>query len=75
MVKIRLIVLFMILGYMKAPSSGLSISFYNDTDYYTYINAKLNRILGIPKGRNYWEKEYQTKPYEDKLKKYLEENY
>lgn len=40
-------------------------------EYSEHIRIKLNKILEIPNGRNYWEKEYQTKPYEDKLKKYL----
>lgn len=40
-------------------------------EYHEHIRRKLNAILEIPEGRNYWEKEFKTKPYEDKLKNYL----
>lgn len=42
-----------------------------EVDYSEYIRRKLNYILDIPEGHNYWEKKYKTKPYEDKLKEYL----
>lgn len=44
-------------------------------EYHEHIRLRLNRILDIPEGKNYWDREFQTKPYEDKLKKYLQENY
>lgn len=41
-------------------------------EYSEYIRQKLNAILKIPEGRNYWEKEFKTVKYENKLKQYLE---
>lgn len=40
-------------------------------EYSEHIRLKLNKILEIPEGRNYWEREYQTVNYENKLKEYL----
>jgi hypothetical protein len=44
-------------------------------DISEHVRLKLNNILEIPEGRNYWEKEFKTKPYEDKLKLYYEQHY
>lgn len=41
-------------------------------EYSEHIRQKLNAILEIPEGRNYWEKEFKTVNYENKLKKYLQ---
>lgn len=41
-------------------------------EYSEHIRLKLNAILEIPEGRNYWEKEFKTINYENKLKKYFE---
>ena len=41
-------------------------------EYSEHIRLKLNAILEIPEGRNYWEKEFKTVNYENKLKKYFE---
>ena len=41
-------------------------------EYSEHIRLKLNAILEIPDGRNYWEKEFKTVNYENKLKKYFE---
>lgn len=41
-------------------------------EYSEHIRQKLNAILEIPEGRNYWEKEFKTVHYENKLKKYFE---
>ena len=41
-------------------------------EYSEHIRVKLNKILEIPDGRNYWEKEFKTVNYENKLKKYLQ---
>ena len=41
-------------------------------EYSEHIRQKLNAILEIPEGRNYWEKEFKTVKYENKLKKYFE---
>ena len=40
-------------------------------EYSEHIRLKLNAILEIPEGRNYWEKEFKTINYENKLKEYL----
>lgn len=40
-------------------------------EYSEHIRQKLNAILEIPEGRNYWEKEFKTVNYENKLKEYL----
>ena len=40
-------------------------------EYSEHIRLKLNKILEIPAGRNYWEKEFKTITYENKLKEYL----
>lgn len=40
-------------------------------EYSEHIRQKLNLILEIPKGRNYWEEEFKTINYENKLKEYL----
>jgi len=40
-------------------------------EYHEHIRQKLNSILEIPKGRNYWEREFKTINYENKLKEYL----
>jgi hypothetical protein len=40
-------------------------------EYSEHIRQKLNSILEIPKGRNYWEEEFKTINYENKLKEYL----
>ena len=41
-------------------------------EYHEHIRIKLNSILEIPEGRNYWEKEFKTVNYENKLKQYFE---
>jgi phage baseplate assembly protein W len=41
-------------------------------EYSEHIRQKLNSILEIPEGRNYWEKEFRTVKYENKLKEYLQ---
>jgi len=41
-------------------------------EYSEHIRQKLNKILEIPEGRNYWEKEFKTINYENKLKQYLQ---
>lgn len=41
-------------------------------EYSEHIRQKLNSILEIPDGRNYWEKEFKTINYENKLKQYLQ---
>ena len=41
-------------------------------EYSEHIRQKLNAILEIPEGRNYWEKEFKTINYENKLKQYFE---
>lgn len=41
-------------------------------EYSEHIRLKLNAILEIPEGRNYWEKEFKTINYENKLKQYFE---
>jgi hypothetical protein len=41
-------------------------------EYHEHIRKKLNSILEIPEGRNYWEKEFKTINYENKLKQYLQ---
>ena len=41
-------------------------------EYHEHIRQKLNSILEIPEGRNYWEKEFKTVNYENKLKQYLQ---
>ena len=41
-------------------------------EYSEHIRIKLNAILEIPEGRNYWEKEFKTINYENKLKQYFE---
>jgi len=40
-------------------------------EYSEHIRLKLNSILEIPEGRNYWEREFKTIKYENKLKEYL----
>jgi hypothetical protein len=40
-------------------------------EYSEHIRQKLNSILEIPEGRNYWELEFKTINYENKLKEYL----
>jgi hypothetical protein len=40
-------------------------------EYSEHIRQKLNSILEIPDGRNYWEQEFKTINYENKLKEYL----
>ena len=40
-------------------------------EYSEHIRLKLNAILEIPEGRNYWEKEFKTVNYENKLKQYF----
>ena len=40
-------------------------------EYSEHIRQKLNAILEIPEGRNYWEREFKTVKYEDKLKQYF----
>ncbi len=40
-------------------------------EYSEHIRQKLNSILEIPEGRNYWEEEFKTINYENKLKEYL----
>ena len=40
-------------------------------EYSEHIRQKLNAILEIPEGRNYWEKEFKTINYENKLKQYF----
>jgi hypothetical protein len=40
-------------------------------EYSEHIRQKLNSILEIPDGRNYWEQEFKTINYENKLKQYL----
>jgi len=41
-------------------------------EYSEHIRQKLNSILEIPEGRNYWEREFKTINYENKLKQYLQ---
>ena len=41
-------------------------------EYSEHIRLKLNGLLEIPEGRNYWEKEFKTVHYENKLKQYFE---
>ena len=41
-------------------------------EYSEHIRQKLNSILEIPEGRNYWEREFKTVNYENKLKQYLQ---
>ena len=41
-------------------------------EYSEHIRIKLNSILEIPEGRNYWEREFKTVIYENKLKQYLQ---
>ena len=41
-------------------------------EYHEHIRQKLNAILEIPEGKNYWEKEFKTIIYENKLKQYFE---
>jgi len=44
-------------------------------EYHEHIRIKLNKILEIPESRNYWEKEFKTTIYENKLKEYFNKTY
>lgn len=52
-----------------APPNKVEIK--QHLEYHEHIRLKLNKILEIPKGRNYWEQEFKTVNYENKLKNYL----
>ena len=44
-------------------------------DYPEHIKNRLNKILEIPDGKNYWDKEFKTIIYENKLKEYFNKTY
>jgi hypothetical protein len=44
-------------------------------DYSEHVRNRLNKILEIPEGKNYWDKEFKTIIYENKLKEYFNKTY
>ena len=66
----KLIYLLIIPTLAFAPPNKVEIK--QKLEYSEHIRQKLNAILEIPEGRNYWEKEFKTIIYENKLKQYFE---
>lgn len=65
----RLILLLLPMQLITHPLPSVRVQ---KLEYSEYIRHKLNSILEIPDGRNYWEKEFKTINYENKLKQYLQ---
>jgi hypothetical protein len=65
----RLILLLIPLQLITHPLPSVRVQ---KLEYSEHIRQKLNSILEIPEGRNYWEKEFKTINYENKLKQYLQ---
>ena len=66
----KLIYLLIIPTLAFAPPNKVEIK--QKLEYSEHIRQKLNAILEIPEGRNYWEKEFKTIIYENTLKQYFE---
>lgn len=64
----RLILLLLPMQLITHPLPSVRVQ---KLEYSEHIRQKLNSILEIPEGRNYWEKEFKTINYENKLKKYF----
>jgi len=65
----RLILLLLPMQLITHPLPSIRVQ---KLEYSEHIRQKLNSILEIPEGRNYWEKEFKTVIYENKLKQYLQ---
>jgi phage baseplate assembly protein W len=65
----RLILLLLPMQLITHPLPSVRVQ---KLEYSEHIRQKLNSILEIPEGRNYWEKEFKTINYENKLKQYLQ---
>lgn len=65
----RLILLFLPMQLITHPLPSVRVQ---KLEYSEHIRIKLNKILEIPEGRNYWEREFKTINYENKLKEYLQ---
>jgi len=65
----RLILLLIPLQLITHPLPSVRVQ---KLEYSEHIRQKLNSILEIPEGRNYWEREFKTINYENKLKQYLQ---
>ena len=64
----RLILLLLPMQLITHPLPSVRVQ---KLEYSEHIRQKLNKILEIPEDRNYWEREFKTIIYENKLKKYL----
>jgi phage baseplate assembly protein W len=64
----RLILLLLPMQLITHPLPSVRVQ---KLEYSEHIRQKLNSILEIPEGRNYWEREFKTVNYENKLKEYL----
>ena len=67
----KLITLLLIPLQLTTNNPGIKKKDHTQLEYYEHIRQKLNAILEIPEGRNYWEKEFKTINYENKLKQYF----
>ena len=65
----RLILLLLPMQLITHPLPSVRVQ---KLEYSEHIRIKLNSILEIPEGRNYWEREFKTINYENKLKQYLQ---
>ena len=65
----RLILLLLPMQLITHPLPSVRVQ---KLEYSEHIRQKLNSILEIPEGRNYWERDFKTINYENKLKQYLQ---
>jgi len=68
----KLIPLLLIPLQLSTNKPGVEKKDHAQLEYHEHIRQKLNSILEIPEGRNYWEREFKTINYENKLKQYLQ---
>ena len=68
----KLIPLLLIPLQLSTNKPGVEKNDLAQFEYSEHIRQKLNSILEIPEGRNYWEREFRTVIYENKLKQYLQ---
>jgi hypothetical protein len=69
--QMKLITLLLIPLQLSTNKPGVEKKDHAQLEYHEHIRQKLNKILEIPDGRNYWEREFKTVIYENKLKEYL----
>lgn len=69
------LILLLIIPLHLSTHSNYKIVRMQKIEYHEHIRIKLNKILEIPEGRNYWEKKYKTIIYENKLKEYFNKTY